>query len=92
MLTEKTGQFKAKGSCLKKAEQTALMFLMVMASQVNDAAILFSPVYPSPSPSLPEAKQKKKHQAPPPLFPRHAIYQITRLEFLLKANFAMLGF
>lgn len=35
-----------------------------MASQVNDTAILFSPVYPSPSPSSPEAKQK--HQAPPP--------------------------
>lgn len=48
---------------MKKAEQTALMFLMVTASQLNDTAILFSPVYPSYSSSY---LRREKHQAPPP--------------------------
>lgn len=41
--------FKAKGTSLKKAEQTALMLLMVTASQLNGTTILFSAVYPSSS-------------------------------------------
>lgn len=35
-------------SCLKKAEKTALMFLMVTAGRLNDTSILFLPVYPFP--------------------------------------------
>lgn len=43
MHAEKAG---AVQSCLKKAEQTALMLLMVTAGQLNDTSILFLPVYP----------------------------------------------
>lgn len=43
------------------------MFLMVTASQLNDTAILFSPVYPSSSPSFTWGEKNIKLPPPPPL-------------------------
>lgn len=54
-------------SCLKKAEKTALMFLMVTAGRLNDTSILFLPVYPFPFSSFTWGRGKKTfHQVPPP--------------------------
>lgn len=49
MHAEKAG---AVQSCLKKAEQTALMFPIVTAGQLNETSILFLPVYLFPFSSL----------------------------------------
>lgn len=64
MHAEKAG---AVQSCLKKAEQTALMFPMVTAGQLNDTSILFLPVYPFPLPSPEVEKNPSVRSTPPPL-------------------------
>lgn len=85
MQAEKAG---AVQSCLKKAEQTALMLLMVTAGQPNDTSILYLPVYPFPFSSPTWGGKKTLYQAPPH---HHLFLPCCLLDylpwFLLKANF-----
>lgn len=88
MHTEEAG---AVQSCLKKAEKTALMFLMVTAGRLNDTSILFLPVYPFPFSSFTSGREKKTS-----IRSHHLCLLCCLLDyapwFLLKANFAKFGF
>lgn len=77
MHAEKAGPVQ---SCLKKAEQTALTFLMVTAGQLNETSVLFLPVYPFSFSSLTWGGKKTLHQVPPTTSSCHALYWITRLD------------